>query len=65
MEGHTNKCVERYFESGKNPELLYAVSTSYLNNHNFKKEDLKIRKVREKEISVRTSFIFDPGDEEK
>ena len=42
MEGHAQKCVERYCElANKKKEQLYKVSTPCLDDHNFKKEELE------------------------
>ena len=42
MEGHAQKCVERYCElASKKTEQLYKVSSLCLDEHRFKKEDLE------------------------
>ena len=42
MEGHTEKCVERYCElANKKREQLYKVSIPCLDDHQFKKEELE------------------------
>ena len=42
MEGHAKKCVERYCElANKTTEPLYKVSTPYIDDHQFKEEELK------------------------
>ena len=42
MEGHTEKCVERYYElANKTTQQLYKVSTPCTDDHHFKKEELK------------------------
>ena len=42
MEGHAQKCVERYCElANKNTEQLYTVSTPCLDDHDFKKEKME------------------------
>ena len=42
MEGHAKKCVERYCEvTHKTTQQLYKVSTPCIDDHHFKKEELK------------------------
>ena len=42
MEGHAKKCVERYCElSNKTTQQLYKVSTTCIDDHHFKEEELK------------------------
>ena len=42
MEGHAQKCVERYCElANKKTEQLYEVSSPCLDDHHFKKEELE------------------------
>ena len=42
MEGHANKCVERYCELANNTtQQLYKVSTPCIDDHHFKEEELK------------------------
>ena len=42
MEGHTQKCVERYCElANKKAEPLYKVSSPCLDDHPFKKKELE------------------------
>ena len=42
MEGHAKKCVERYCElANKTTQQLYKVSTPCIDEHHFKKEELK------------------------
>ena len=42
MEGHAKKCVERYCElADKTTQQLYKVSTPYIDDHQFKEEELK------------------------
>ena len=42
MEGHAQKCVERYSEmANKKTEQLYKISSLCLNDHHFKKEELE------------------------
>ena len=42
MEGHAQKCVERYCElANKKTEQLYKVSSLCLDDHHFKKEELE------------------------
>ena len=42
MEGHAQKCVERYCElANKTVEQLYNVSSPCLNDHQFKQEELE------------------------
>ena len=42
MEGHAQKCVERYCElANKTMEQLYIVSSPCLNDHPFKQEELE------------------------
>ena len=42
MAGHAKKCVERYFElANRTTQQLYKVSTPCVDDHNFKKEELK------------------------
>ena len=42
MEGHPKKCVERYCElANKSTQQLYKVSTSCIDDHHFKEEDMK------------------------
>ena len=42
MEGHAQKCVERYCElANKKTEQLYKVSSPCLDDHHFKKEELE------------------------
>ena len=42
MEGHATKCVERYCElANKTTQQLYKVSTPCIDDHHFKKEELK------------------------
>ena len=42
MEYHVKICVERYFElTKKTTQQLYKVSTSCIDDHHFKEEDLK------------------------
>ena len=42
MEGHAKKCVERYFElANKTTQQLYKVSTPCIDDHNFKREEMK------------------------
>ena len=42
MEGHAKKSVERNCDlASKTTEQLYKVSTSCIDDHNFKEEDLK------------------------
>ena len=42
MEGHAKKCVERYCElANKTTQQLYKVSTPCIDDHHFKKEELK------------------------
>ena len=39
MEGHANKCVERYCElANRTTQQLYKVSTPYIDDHHFKEE---------------------------
>ena len=41
MEGHANKCVERYGElANKTTEQLYKVATPCLDDHQFKEEEI-------------------------
>ena len=43
VEGHNQKCVERYCElANKNVEQFYRVSSPCLLDHHFKKEELEI-----------------------
>ena len=42
MESHAKKCVERYCELvNKTTQQLYKVSTPRIDDHHFKKEELK------------------------
>ena len=42
MEGHAKKCVERYCElANKTTQQLYKVSTPCIDDHHFKKEEIK------------------------
>ena len=42
VEGHAKKCVERYCElANKTTQQLYKVSTPCIDDHHFKKEELK------------------------
>ena len=42
MEGHAKKCVERYCElANKTIQQLYKVSTTCIDDHHFKEEELK------------------------
>ena len=42
MEGHTKKCVERYCElANRTTQQLHKVSTSCIDDHHFKEEELK------------------------
>ena len=42
MEGHAKKCVERYCElANKTTQQLFKVSTPCIDDHHFKKEELK------------------------
>ena len=42
MEGHAKKCVERYCElANKTTQQLYKVSTSCMDDHQFKEKELK------------------------
>ena len=42
MDGHANKCVERYCElANRTTQQLYKVSTPCIDDHHFKKEELK------------------------
>ena len=42
MEGHAKKCVERYCELvNKTTQQLYKVSTSCIDDHHFKEEEMK------------------------
>ena len=42
MEGHTKKCVEAILWVGnKTTQLLYEVSTPWINDHHFKEEEIK------------------------
>ena len=42
MEGHAEKCVERYCELGdETSQQLYKVSTPCIDDHHFKGEELK------------------------
>ena len=42
MEGHAKKCMERYCElANKTTQQLYKVSTSCIDDHHFKKEEMK------------------------
>ena len=42
MEGHANKCVERYCElANKTTQQLYKVSTPCIDDHHFKEEEMK------------------------
>ena len=42
MEGHAQKCVERYCELANNTtQQLFKVSTPCIDNHHFKEEELK------------------------
>ena len=42
MEGHAKKCVERYCElANKTTQHLYKVSTPSVDDHHFKKEEMK------------------------
>ena len=42
MEGHAEKCVERYCElANKTTQQLYKVSTPCIDDHHFKEEELK------------------------
>ena len=43
MEGHAQKCVERYCElANKKTEQLYKVSSLCFDNHHVKKEELEL-----------------------
>ena len=43
MEGHAQKCVERYCElANKKVKQLYKVSNPCLDNHQFKQEELEL-----------------------
>ena len=42
MEGHAEKCVERYCElANKTTQQLYKVSTPCIDDHHFKEEEMK------------------------
>ena len=42
MAGHAKKCVERYCElANKTTQQLYKVSTSCIDDHHFKEEEMK------------------------
>ena len=42
MEGHAKKCVERYCElANKTTQQLYKVSTPFIDDHQFREEELK------------------------
>ena len=42
MEGHAKKCVERYCElANKTTQQLYKVSTTCIDGHHFKEEEMK------------------------
>ena len=42
MEGHANKCVERYCElANETIEQLYKVATQCMDDHHFKEEEMK------------------------
>ena len=42
MEGHAQKCVDRYCElANKKVEQLYNVSSRFLDDHEFKQEELE------------------------
>ena len=42
MEGHAKKCVERYCElANKTTQQLFKVSTTCIDDHHFKEEELK------------------------
>ena len=42
MPGHAKKCVERYCElANKTTQQLYKVSTSCIDDHHFKEEEMK------------------------
>ena len=42
MEGHAEKCVERYCElANRTTQQLYKVSTPRIDDHHFKEEELK------------------------
>ena len=42
MEGHAKKCVERYCElANRTTQQLYKVPTPCIDDHHFKKEELK------------------------
>ena len=42
MEGHAQKCVERYCElTNKTTQQLYKVSTPCIDDHHFKEEEIK------------------------
>ena len=42
MEGHAKKCVERYCElANRTNQQLYKVSTPFIDDHHFNKEELK------------------------
>ena len=42
MEGHAKKCVERYIElAHKTIQQHYKLSTSCMNDHQFKEKELK------------------------
>ena len=49
MEGHAQKCVERYCElANKKTEQLYKVSSPCLDDHHFKEEELESVEVSSK-----------------
>ena len=42
MEGHAKKCVERYCElANRTTQQLYKVSTSCIDDHHFKEEEVE------------------------
>ena len=42
MEGHANKCVERYCElADKTTQQLHKVATPCIDDHHFKEEEMK------------------------
>ena len=41
MEGHAKKCVERYCELANKTQHLHKVSTSCIDDHHFKEEEMK------------------------
>ena len=57
-EGHAKKCVERYCELAKKmTQQLYKVSTTCIDDHQFKEEEMPLHRTRMKSLKLTTSCL--------